>query len=80
MFISASFIFTNCSKKDPLGIFDSLEAIECVSKIQKIQDDDDLTCEEIGNKLNEIEKSCKDYLSDDSKANIALLRANCTNS
>ncbi|WP_298480972.1 hypothetical protein [uncultured Maribacter sp.] len=78
-FIAVSFIFINCSKSDPLGILDSLDAIECANKLAKIQDDDSDDCEEVEKVIKEIEKSCGNFLTEENKADIATLRDACNN-
>ncbi|RKR06494.1 hypothetical protein CLV91_3349 [Maribacter vaceletii] len=74
---TACLVFTNCSKKDPLGVLDSLEAIECANKLSKIVDDDSDDCTELLKLINELENSCSSFLSDENKKSIAELRASC---
>lgn len=78
-FVAISFIFSNCSKNDPLGVLDSLDAIECANKLVKIQDDDSDDCVEVEKLLKEIEKSCGDFLTEENKNDIAALRSACNN-
>ncbi|WP_298487209.1 hypothetical protein [uncultured Maribacter sp.] len=76
-FIAVSFIFINCSKSDPLGILDSLDAIECANKLSKIIDDDSDDCTELLKLINELENSCGSFLSEENKKSIAELRESC---
>ncbi len=76
--LGVSLITTNCSDAtDPLGILDTLDAVECATKLSTLIDDDGDDCTEALKLIDELEKSCNEFISEEDKVTIAELRAHC---
>lgn len=65
-----------CSVAD--DIKDTFDAVECANLIAKISDDDNMTCADTIADIKKIEKSCGEFLTEESKEQIAFIKANCT--
>lgn len=72
--ITTLLIMTNCSK-----VKETTDSLDCLNKLVKLSNDDsdDLSCSELSAELSKIESSCGEYLSDEDRANIALIKASC---
>ncbi|WP_149274930.1 hypothetical protein [Pareuzebyella sediminis] len=68
---------SGCSKaKETIDALDGLACIETASRLSN--NDDDLSCSELVKELEKLERDCRAYLDDDTRADIALLKASCT--
>lgn len=66
----------NCSPAEEIK--DTLNAAECIEKISNFSDEsDDWSCSRMESELKKLEKSCKAYLNDETRAQIALLIELC---
>lgn len=73
--ITLPIIFSCTKASDAL---DTLDSVGCLNTLVRLSNnDDDLTCAELSAELNKIEKSCKDFLDEETRAEIALIKALC---
>ncbi len=68
-------ILSGCSHIE--DTVDALDSVSCANSLSRLNDNDDLSCSETIKELEKIERDCSAYLNANSKANIALLKANC---
>lgn len=69
-------LLIGCSVAD--DIKDTFDAVECANLIAKISDNDNTNCADIIADIKKIEKSCGEFLTEESKEQIAFIKANCT--
>lgn len=69
-------LLLSCSQaKDTIT---ALESIGCIDTLTRLSNnEDELTCEELNAELDKLERDCREFLTDDSRADIALLRELC---
>lgn len=68
------FIFTNCSKAKEA--VETLNSLECLRKVQEINDNDDLTCSETIAELEKLERNCGAF-DQETLESIALVKSVC---
>lgn len=71
--ISALFILNSCAK----DVKDTIDSLECANLISRLDNDND-TCADTIADINKIEKSCGEFLTEESREQIAFIKANCT--
>ena len=68
----------NCGLKDDIdNTIDGLQCVELIEKIDEEYDKEDRSCSEIKADVEKILKTCKDYLTDESRAQLEFYAANC---
>lgn len=76
LFIALTCILS-CSKAN--DALDALDGVGCINTLTKLSDnEDDLSCSELTAELNKIERSCSEFLDDETRAYIVLIKASCT--
>mgnify|MGYP000288903934 CR=1 FL=1 len=72
-------LLNSCSPLDDAK--DALDTADCTATLIKISNnDDDLSCSELIKELEKLEKDCREFLNEETKANIALIKASCEDS
>ena len=67
---------TQCSRAE--DTLDTLNSLDCLEKAIDLNNrSDDMSCDELQTELTKLENSCREILDEDTKANIALLKALC---
>lgn len=69
-------IYYSCGQLD--DVKDTFDAADCTATLVRLnQNDDNLSCAELSTELDKLERDCREFLNDDSRANIALLKELC---
>ncbi|SIS99042.1 hypothetical protein SAMN05421766_106134 [Zobellia uliginosa] len=72
---------SNCNVKDTIDeLSDTQKALDCINLIEDIDekwDKQDRDCEEIKSDVAKILKTCKDFISEEQKAQLEFYSANC---
>lgn len=77
--VASSIFFAECGVKD--AIDDSFDALECANLVLEFEErndnNPDRSCEDIVADINQIERTCSEYLSDSNIEQFNQLRAAC---
>ena len=83
-FLLVLFVFIGCGKDAKDTIDEASQALECTEQVQKFDNKNEANptrpCTEIVADIDDIEKTCSDFLSDAVKDEFAELRSQCEGS
>lgn len=76
LFTVLLFLIYSCSPLEEAK--DALDAAECTATLIRLSNnEDDLSCSELVQELEKLERNCREFLDEETEASIALVKQSC---